>query len=128
MATPEGAVKRDIKKYLATLPRCWFYMPVQNGMGMAGIPDIVACIDGRFVGIECKAPGRGHTVTSLQENALSGIQGAGGVSMVAESVEVVRAALVVMGLAPTNIPARQANKRVDRKTPRRYIEQADEAA
>ena len=56
--TPEGKVKDKIRKFLKELPRCWHFAPVSNGMGVAGIPDILCVIDGRFVGIECKAPGK----------------------------------------------------------------------
>jgi hypothetical protein len=53
---------------------------MQNGMGRAGIPDIIGCLDGQFLGIECKA-GRG-TTTALQERELTRIQNAGGYALV----------------------------------------------
>jgi hypothetical protein len=53
--TPEGKVKAGIKKVLKAR-NIWFYMPVQNGMGVTGIPDFVCCWEGRFLGIEAKAP------------------------------------------------------------------------
>ena len=55
-------------------------MPATHGYGSSGIPDIVACINGRFVGIECKA-GKGKT-TALQEKNLNAITQAGGLSIV----------------------------------------------
>lgn len=69
MATPEGKVKDQVKKVLKD-NGAWFYMPVQNGMGVVGIPDIVGCIPititedmvgqtiGHFVAIETKALGK----------------------------------------------------------------------
>jgi hypothetical protein len=57
MATPEGRVKDKIKRVLKS-HGFWYYMPMQNGMGVVGVPDFVCCVRGLFVGIEAKAPGR----------------------------------------------------------------------
>lgn len=70
--TPEGEVKDMIKLKLAALgaypagskqwetgwATSWYYMPVQNGMGVSGIPDFVGCHYGCFWAIEAKAPGK----------------------------------------------------------------------
>jgi hypothetical protein len=48
--------------------------------GSAGTPDIIACYQGKFIGIECKA-GKGKT-TALQEHNLQQIRDAGGISLV----------------------------------------------
>lgn len=53
--TPEGKVKRDVKEYLKTLDKCWYFMPVPFGYGIRGVPDFVVCHKGRFVGIETKS-------------------------------------------------------------------------
>ena len=51
----------------------------------AGIPDIIGCVDGRFVGIEVKTPtGR---VSKAQELQLRKLKAAGGIVGVARSVE-----------------------------------------
>ena len=86
-STPEGKVKTAIKKYLKSLPNTWFYMPVQNGMGVIGIPDIIACIDGKFLAIETKAPGKEKTVTANQQMQIDGILAANGHALVTSSVE-----------------------------------------
>lgn len=90
MATPEGAVKAKIKSYLKTVPDCWFYMPVQNGMGVVGIPDIIGVINGRFVAIECKAPGKENNVTANQQATIDKINESGGVAFVASGLDTVR--------------------------------------
>lgn len=54
-ATPEGAVKRAVKDVLKEMG-IWFYMPVQNGMGVVGIHDFICCCRGFFFTIETKAP------------------------------------------------------------------------
>lgn len=82
--TPEGRVKAGVKKTLTSLG-AWFYMPVQNGMGVVGIPDIIACIDGRLVAIETKAPGKLSNVTPNQANQLNMILAAGGVALVIDN-------------------------------------------
>jgi hypothetical protein len=84
--TPEGRVKAGIKAWL-TERRIWFYMPVQNGMGVAGIPDIIACWHGRFIAIECKAPGKAKNTTKLQDFQLASIRESGGYAFVTDSLE-----------------------------------------
>jgi hypothetical protein len=84
--TPEGRVKADIKKYLA-LHGAWWYMPVQTGYGVTGVPDFIVCWQGRFLGVECKAPGKENTVTPGQQKQLEGIQAAQGCSCVVSSVD-----------------------------------------
>lgn len=59
--------------------------------GTAGIPDIIACIDGRFYAFEVKQPsGR---LTRLQEVTIEKIRAAGGVAVKVTSVEEVKAAI-----------------------------------
>ena len=98
--TPEGRVKDAIKKMLKAAGWYWF-MPVSNGMGRHGIPDIIACKPtvitpdmvgqrvGLFVGIECKAPGKLGTVTPLQERELKAIEAAGGIAVLADNASYV---------------------------------------
>ena len=86
--TPEGRVKAGIKKLLITLG-AWFYMPVSNGMGVAGIPDFIVCWKGWFIAIECKAPGKQAPVdmlTANQARQIKAINAAGGIAIVVSSV------------------------------------------
>ena len=75
MKTPESYEKDEIKKYLNTLG-CFFFSPYMAGFGKSGVPDICACIDGRFWGIEVKREGKGPTV--LQQRRMEEIEAAGG--------------------------------------------------
>jgi len=77
--TPETKVKRAVNKLLSEAG-VYSFMPPANGYGRAGIPDIICCIDGQFVGIECKA-GKGKT-TILQDREISAINNAGGIAFV----------------------------------------------
>lgn len=58
----------------------YYVMPVTSGYGNSGAPDFLACINGRFVGIECKAGG--NTTTALQEKNLRQIRTSGGAAFV----------------------------------------------
>lgn len=78
--TPEGAVKDAVRKILNSMD-IYHFMPPGVGFGRAGIPDIIGCMNGMFIAIECKA-GRGKT-TALQERELQWIGDAGGFTFVA---------------------------------------------
>ena len=89
--TPESKVKKKLIDYLKSLGSdCFYYMPVQNGMGQSGIPDIICCIKGRMVALECKAT-RKNDPTALQSFALDRIQKAGGVAWVVDDENVEQA-------------------------------------
>lgn len=97
--TPEGKVKAAVKKWLhrhRIFPaaakewplrvgaRGWYYMPVQSGMGVHGIPDFILCIDGYFAVIETKAPG--NVLTSNQTERQKEIRAATGFWLTVDDV------------------------------------------
>lgn len=89
--TPESKVKKKLIDYLKSLGSdCFYYMPVQNGMGQSGIPDIICCIKGRMAALECKAT-RKNEPTTLQAFALDRIQKSGGVAWVVDDENVEQA-------------------------------------
>lgn len=77
--TPEKKVKQRVVAQLKAMSAYYFY-PTTGGYGSSGVPDVVCCLDGRFIGIECKA-GKGKT-TALQDKNLREIEAAGGVALV----------------------------------------------
>jgi hypothetical protein len=77
--TPEGKVKASVKKILDEM-HVYHFSPFQAGMGRAGIPDIICCYNGRFIGIECKAGN--NITTALQNRELAAIHAAGGFAFV----------------------------------------------
>jgi Holliday junction resolvase len=79
MTTPEKKVKDKVRKILAEYG-VYSFMPATHGYGRSGVPDIIACLNGRFIAIETKA-GKG-TTTALQERELDLIRKSGGVAMV----------------------------------------------
>lgn len=83
--TPEGKVKAQVKKILDA-HKVYHFSPPGMGLGRAGIPDIIACYNGRFIGIECKA-GKGQP-TPLQARELERIGIAGGKTFVIRETNV----------------------------------------
>lgn len=76
--TPERVVKDKVKKILEDAG-AWFFFPAANGYGRSGIPDIVCCVGGKFLAIECKAGGL--QPTALQARELDRIKAAGGIGI-----------------------------------------------
>lgn len=52
-----------------------------------GLPDIVGVVEGIFFGIEVKMPGKEKTLTPIQKKKLNDIANAGGIAIIATSVE-----------------------------------------
>lgn len=82
--TPEKKVKRKIVDILKQYGMYYFY-PVTGGYGASGVPDIVACYNGRFIGIEVKADLKKNKPTALQQKNLSEIAQHGGVALVIDA-------------------------------------------
>jgi hypothetical protein len=87
VSTPEGKIKAGIKARLDALGlwragaprpaggvRGWYFMPVNNGMGVSGIPDFLGSIVTRSsvplpFAIEAKRPGGTPTERQLDRHA-----------------------------------------------------------
>ena len=89
--TTERAIVRAILAYLNGLPGCLARKRWGGGMGVAGDPDIDACIRGRSVQLEVKRPG--DRPTALQAKRLEEWRKAGAVVAVGHGVAEVRAVL-----------------------------------
>lgn len=83
--TPEGRVKDQVKQLLKA-KGVWYYQPMQNGLGVVGIPDFVCCWNGRFLAIETKAPGKRGNTTPNQDRVLKEIRDHGGQAIVVDDV------------------------------------------
>lgn len=79
MMTPEKKVKAKVVEILKGFGAYYFYAST-GGYGASGVPDIICCYRGRFIGIECKA-GKGKT-TALQEKNIAQIIAQGGLAIV----------------------------------------------
>lgn len=73
--TPEAKVKASVVKLLKKY-EVYHFFPATHGFGRSGVPDIICCLEGNFLAIECKA-GKG-TTTALQDRELQRIANAGG--------------------------------------------------
>lgn len=85
----ERDIVAKIRRYLKTVPNCFFWKEHGGMYGTAGIPDIIACIDGHFYGFEVKT--ETGKPTELQKATIRKILRAGGTAAVVRSVEEVRA-------------------------------------
>ena len=95
MKQDENKVKKAVQEYLDSLEA--YHFKVHGSIYMrAGIPDIICCYKGKFIGIETKD---GHNKASeLQLAHIRQIRKAGGIGFVAYSVENVKEQLKKEGL------------------------------
>ena len=84
----ETQLVQSIKKYLSTLPETFFWKEHGGQYGTAGIPDIIVCYQGHFIGLEAKV-GK-NKPTKLQSVTIEHIRKAGGTAAVVRSVEDVK--------------------------------------
>lgn len=54
MGNPEKTFENKVKSYLDS-QGCWFVKFFANKFTRVGVPDILACVNGYFIGIEVKA-------------------------------------------------------------------------
>jgi hypothetical protein len=78
-STPEKKVKDKVRKILSEV-NAYVVTPATHGYGTSGVPDLLVCYHGRFLGIECKAGS--NQPTALQIRNLSQIATAGGYTLV----------------------------------------------
>lgn len=73
--TPEGKVKAAVNKLLSKYKSLYRFMPVPGGFGASSL-DYLLCINGHFVALETKAPGK--KPTDRQKLVIGQIRRAGG--------------------------------------------------
>ena len=77
--TPEAKVKKKVVDVIKK-NGAYYFFPATGGYGRSGVPDIVCCHRGVFIGIECKAGS--NKPTPLQEAEMSKIRQAQGHTLV----------------------------------------------
>ena len=93
----ERDIVAAILRLLKRTPRCFCWKEHGGMYGTAGIPDIIACVDGRFVAFEVKTEtGR---LSRLQEVTLGRIRDAGGRAYMVRSAAEVAAIMKEMEVA-----------------------------
>ena len=97
--TPEARVKSAVRAILKEAG-VYHFSTATFGMGRSGVPDIIACVNGYFLSIECKA-GKGKP-TPLQLAEMAGIAGSGGRALVINesNLDLLRITLKMMQLSP----------------------------
>lgn len=83
------------KKVLAPLPRSFFFKVHGGPYQLIGLPDIIGCLDGHFVAIEVKQPGK--EPTKIQATVLKQLAAAGATVGVATSIEEAQAIIARTG-------------------------------
>lgn len=85
MATPEGRIQQGIQRRLAELGV--FVFKIHGSALMpSGLPDLICCVDGVFLGLEVKTPQTKSNVSPKQRYMHSKIRRARGVVHVVCSV------------------------------------------
>lgn len=82
--TPHGQLCADICTFLKE-HEIYYVRTNSHGYGRKGIPDILACYQGKFVAIEAKV-GKDH-LTPWQERELVSVRTAGGIALEVRSVQ-----------------------------------------
>lgn len=84
--TKESTLRSNIVKRLNAYSGFW-YVTHADKYGTTGLPDIIGCYQGRFVGLEVKLPGKEHTLTSRQSRRLKQINDAGGKAAMVTTID-----------------------------------------
>lgn len=78
MKSPESFEKAKIREHLKVID-AWCFAPFMAGMGQSGVPDIIACHRGKFIGIEVKRPGK--MPTPIQVRRMTEIRARDGIAI-----------------------------------------------
>ena len=81
----EKQVENKIKKWLVQNNH-WYFKVHGGAFQKTGVPDIIACINGKFVAIEVKKSD-GGIVSELQKAQIQKIKDSGGLVGVAHNIE-----------------------------------------
>lgn len=97
--TPEARLTRRIASRLRAEGAFVFKVHGSDTM-MAGLPDLVVCWRGRFLGLEVKRPGHASDVSPRQRRVHGLIAEAGGVAVVVTSIRESLDALLGVDTSP----------------------------
>lgn len=79
--TPEKVVKDKVVSVLKS-EDAYYFFPATHGYGRSGVPDVICCVNGHFLAIECKA-GK-NKPTALQIREIETIRRNNGVAVVVD--------------------------------------------
>ena len=96
MSQPEARLQRRIQKALRQQTGGFWFKVWGGPFQLAGLPDLIGCVRGRFFGLEVKRPKKGR-VSEIQWDTLGKIQDEGGCAQVVtspdEAIEAVKSSL-----------------------------------
>jgi Holliday junction resolvase len=104
-STPEKRVKEKVVRVLKE-ENVYYFFPATHGYGRSGVPDIIICVNGLFLAVECKAGT--NKPTALQISEIEAIRRNNGVAvvvneenwdMVRELIRKLKAATIIGGEA-----------------------------
>jgi len=84
----EKSIVTAILRYLKTVPYCFCWKQHCSQYGTSGLPDIICCLNGRFIAFEVKIPS--GKLTKLQESTLQRINAAKGEAYKVTSLQEVK--------------------------------------
>ncbi len=96
-ATPESKVKAKCVAQLKEMGAMYF-SPVTGGYGTSGVSDIVACYQGLYIAIECKA-GK-NKLSELQKMFLERVSAAGGLALMINEENVMNLTKLILDSKP----------------------------
>ena len=76
----EKQFENKIKDFLKSLDKCWYFKHWAGAYSKVGVPDILCCINGKFVAIEVKS--ESGKLSTLQQLNIERINEAGGYALV----------------------------------------------
>lgn len=82
----EKSVENSIKDYLFS-KNAYFFKVHGSKFMLPGIPDIVCCYKGKFIGIEVKAPGKLYNQSDYQVIHMDNIRKAGGIYLLTDNLQ-----------------------------------------
>lgn len=94
---PESKLQKKIRSHLEKEVGGFWFKMWGGPFTMAGLPDLIGCVDGLFIGLEVKLPKTSSQPSKIQLVVQKRIRKAGGVSEIVrsegEAVDVVNKAL-----------------------------------
>jgi len=82
----EADLTAKIRTYLNDLDESFFYKARGDPRQRKGLPDLIGCYRGHFVGLEVKLPNNKRGVTKYQRETLLQIKRAGGIAFIVRSL------------------------------------------
>lgn len=91
MAKPEQKIVDAVRRIIGE--HGGYSFKTHGNMYQAGQPDVIGCIAGRMIVVECKAPGKLSTLSPLQSATLDKWAAAGALALACDNPDTLETAL-----------------------------------